>query len=138
MIDEDGSLTGEEPGSKVLAYSPIYNPQLCREATQWSARHDGVICSPESKFALFGYNHVTSYESLFQQDIYLETEFGGHRVGFRGQTGGLLIKGWFAIVPTGTMNKISYPDFPAITDFFYNAKVWELDVSIYRCTHTHI
>lgn len=129
LFDEDGSLTGGAPATKVLAYSPIYNPAYCRNSTEWGGRYPAMICDPEAKFGHFGYTRFVPYESLFLQDIYLENEFGGHIRHFSGSTG-FIVKGWYAILPTGVLNKISYPDFPGITDIYYNFKLVEMDVSI--------
>ena len=127
LFDRDGTLTGQKPGSKVVSYSPIYNPEWCVESDLWSNSYRGMICSPEAKFVLFAYNRAEPEESLFQQDIYLETVHGGHRVPFSGNTNAR--KGWSTVLPTGIMNKISYPEFPGITDVYYNAKFLELEVS---------
>lgn len=62
-------------------------------------------------------------------NINVETPYGNEIVPFHGQ-GATNPKGWLMLLPTGNfVNKITYPDFPAVTDITYLANIWDIEVS---------
>ena len=131
LVDRDGTLTGAAPGSKVVSYSPLYDPELCIDSTRFSKGVRAQLCSPEAKFARIAYNKAVPYETLYQARIEVENPYGTEIIDFVNQAS-TNSKGWFMILPTGVINKISYPDFPAITDIGYSNNVMDIEVRLFN------
>ena len=130
LIDVDGSLTGGLPKSKVVPYSPLYNPALCKNSTEFSGSYPAQICSPEAKFARMAYNKITPSDSLINARITVENTFGITEVGFKDEDT-TNKKGWLLLLPTGLdTHIIRYPDFPAVSDITYSARVSDIEVNM--------
>lgn len=129
LYDRDGSLTGEEAGSKVVPSSSLYNPEWCTESSRFSRKKPAMVCGPDAKFVLFGFHKFEPLESLFMQPIHIENQYGEEDLNFASAST-IAREGWFMIIPTGIINKISYPTMPAVTDIYYMAKFLEMEVSL--------
>ena len=129
LVDVDGTLTGTVSNAKIVAHSDLYDPSLCQEDVEYFGVVPGAVCQPSASFARLAFNHITPSESLSYTNATVFNTFGTGIVQFHGQ-GITHIRGWFFLLPTGSVQNIIYfPDFPTITDITYDAQVQDLEVN---------
>ena len=135
FVDVDGSLTGQEPNSKVLVQSEIYDPNLCTLDEGFSTRAPSVVCKPEARFARFAFNQFSPQDALWDQDLEVTTASGSTIVPFH-RKGTTHPKGWFMVLPSGQeVNRLRYPNVSTITDISYSAAVQDLEVMSKDCSN---
>ena len=132
MVDEDGTLTGGAPDSKVVAGSEIYNPSECTEDPKFSGNVQGAVCSPNVRLARFELRNVHP-SALATKIMKFITSFGTSTVPYSGQGAGDLQGGWMALLPTA-MTTTLQADITIVTDITYEGTVEDLEVRNYLQT----
>ena len=75
------------------------------------------------------YNQIIPADSLTGARITIQNQYGTTVVPFHFQDT-TNKQGWLLLLPTGDLiNKIRYPDFPAVSDVSYSSTVSDIEVS---------